>query len=151
MRHNSSSKTLYAFDKRKFADFQLLAWKLTKFLMLFYKPQVNFPLKFTLPISVITHNSSGLFCLKEPIKVQLSRLLSAPNIAPNASCYFWNHKVRVYSNFASLLSVMKDSTSVFFLLNPLILCTNKLLTFEWLGENSANPSCHIWKQKLVFL
>ena len=34
--------------------------------------------------------------------------------SPNTSCHFWNHKVRLYSNFASLFSVMKDNSSVFF-------------------------------------
>ena len=33
---------------------------------------------------------------------------------PNFSCHFWNHKVRVYSNFASLFIVMKDNSSAFF-------------------------------------
>ena len=31
--------------------------------------------------------------------------------SPNSSCHFWNHKVRVYSNFASLFSVMKNNSS----------------------------------------
>ena len=44
-----SSKTLYALDKMSsskctFSDLRLLAWKLTKFLMSFFKPQVNFSL-----------------------------------------------------------------------------------------------------------
>ena len=38
---------------------------------------------------------------------------------PNSSCLFWNHKVKVYSNFASLLSVMKYNSSVFFYFKPL--------------------------------
>ena len=32
----------------------------------------------------------------------------------NSSCHFWSHEVRVYSNSASLFSVMKDNSSVFF-------------------------------------
>ena len=43
--------------------------------------------------------------------------------SPNSSCHFWNHKVRVYSNFASLFSVMKDNSSVFFISNFHILWT----------------------------
>ena len=39
--------------------------------------------------------------------------------SPNSSCQFWNHKVKVYSNFASLLSVMKYNSSLFFYLKPL--------------------------------
>ena len=34
--------------------------------------------------------------------------------SPNSSCHFWNHNVRVYSNFTSLFSVMKDNSSVFY-------------------------------------
>ena len=53
---------MYALGKRirskcKFSDFRLLAWKLTKFLMSFFKPQVSFPLHFAKPFSVMTHNS----------------------------------------------------------------------------------------------
>ena len=39
------------------------------------------------------------------------------------SCYFWNYKVKVYSNFTSLFSVMKDNSCVFFSLNLNILWT----------------------------
>ena len=57
MRRNSSvlflSKSLYALDKRslsecKFSYFQLLAWKLTKCLMSFFKSRVSFPLNLPL-------------------------------------------------------------------------------------------------------
>ena len=34
--------------------------------------------------------------------------------SPNFSCQFRNHKIKVYSNFASLFSVMKYNSSVFF-------------------------------------
>ena len=37
--------------------------------------------------------------------------------SPNSSCQFWNHKVKVYSNFVSLFSVTKDNSSVFFLIS----------------------------------
>ena len=39
----------------------------------------------------------------------------------NSSCQFWNQKVTVYSNFASLFSAMKDNSSVFFLSQTFIL------------------------------
>ena len=43
------------------------------------------------------------------------------------TCYFSNHKVRVYSNFASLFIVMKYNSSVFFfLLKPYILSTKRV-------------------------
>ena len=60
------SKSVYALDKRiqsrcKFSDFRLLAWKLTKFLLSFFKPQISFPLNFQSVFSVIIHNSSEIF------------------------------------------------------------------------------------------
>ena len=67
MRHNYSvytfsSKSWYTLDKSNrskcnFLDFWLLAWKLTKFIMSFLKPQVNFSLIFAPPFSVVTDNS----------------------------------------------------------------------------------------------
>ena len=62
------SKSLYALDKRirskfKFSDFRLLALKLTKFLVSFFKPQISFPLNFASPFSVMIHNSSEIFWL----------------------------------------------------------------------------------------
>ena len=84
-----SSKSLYALAKRiqlkcKFSDFCLLARKLAKFLMSFFKPQVGFHLNFALPFSVMTHNPSEIFQLKhisfgqkEPINIQFFRFLSA--------------------------------------------------------------------------
>ena len=77
--------------------------------------------------------------------------------SPNSSCHFWNHKVRVYSNFASLFSVMKDNSSVFFLAQTSYTLDKNspskwnFWTFEWLGENSPNSSCHFWNQESVFL
>ena len=43
--------------------------------------------------------------------------------SPNSSGHFLNKKVSVYSNLASLFSVMKDNSSVFFQLQPQILWT----------------------------
>ena len=39
--------------------------------------------------------------------------------SPNSSCQFWNHKVKVYSNFALLFSVTKDNSSAFFFISNL--------------------------------
>ena len=69
MRHNSSvlfHKSLYALHKGsplkcKFSDFRLLVWKLTKFLMSFFKPRSVFSLKFASLFSVMTHNYSDVF------------------------------------------------------------------------------------------
>ena len=44
--------------------------------------------------------------------------------SPNSSSQFWNHKIRVYSNFASLPSFMKDNSPIFFSSN-LICCGQK--------------------------
>ena len=41
-------------------------------------------------------------------------------ISPDYSCRFRNDKVRVYSNFASLFSVMKGNSSVFFSSNLIL-------------------------------
>ena len=70
MRHNSSVlfhlNILHVLgkwiqSKCKFLDFQLLVWKLTKFLMSLFNPQVSFPLNIVTPFSVVTHNSSEIF------------------------------------------------------------------------------------------
>ena len=45
--------------------------------------------------------------------------------SPNSSSQFWNYKVKVYSNFASLFSVMKGNCSVFFLSEAFILWTKR--------------------------
>ena len=84
-----ASNFLYALTKRirskcTFSDFQLLAWKLIKFLMSFFKSQVSFPLNFVTPFIVMTHNSLkisnwNIICFeqKEPMNVQFFRLLGA--------------------------------------------------------------------------
>ena len=118
MRHNSSVLfhpiSLYALDNRslskcKFPHFRLLAWKLTKYLMSFYKPRVSFTLNFASPFSVMTHNSSETFWLKHMILTKRAHQCTICQTfecfnesSPNSSCHFWNHKVRVYSNVASL-------------------------------------------------
>ena len=44
-------------SKCKFPDFPLLAWKLTKYLLSFFKPRGSFLLNFASPFSVMIHNS----------------------------------------------------------------------------------------------
>ena len=62
-----------------------------------------------------------------------------------------------FSNFASQFSAMRDNSSLFFLAQTsYTLDKNSPLgwnfgTFEWLGENLPNSSCHIWNHKSVFL
>ena len=68
MRHNSSVLfhlklyMLWTKGAHQNANFQTCKkLKLTKFLMSFFKPRVNFPLNFASPFSVITHNSYEIF------------------------------------------------------------------------------------------
>ena len=76
--------------------------------------------------------------------------------SPNSSCHFWNHKVRV-SQILHHCSVPWEITPLFFLAQTsYTLDKNSPLewnfrTFEWLGENLPNSSCHIWNHKSVFL
>ena len=62
--------------------------------------------------------------------------------SPNSSCHFWNHKVRVYSNFASLFSVMKDDSFVFLWLKPQILWTKIAHQSEVFGLLSGWVKTH---------
>ena len=72
--------------------------------------------------------------------------------SPNSSCQFWNRKVKVYSNFASLFSFKKNNSSVFFLAQTSIIWTKRnFQTFEWLSEHSPNFLCHVCNYMSVFL
>ena len=76
------------------------------------------------------------FGQKEPIKIQIFRLFEFSNEnSPNFSGHLWNYKVRVYSNFASLLSAMKDNSSLLFISN--------LMHFEQ-KESSKEKFSDIW-------
>ena len=93
------------------------------------------------------------FWQKEPI-IMFFRLLSAHESSPNSSCHFWNPKVRVYTNFASLFSVMKGNSSVFFGSNlkywTKIPHPSAIFELLSLGGNSQNSSCHIWNYQSAF-
>ena len=89
-------------------------------------------LNFASPFSVMKHNTSEIFQLKHILwtkRAHQSTTFQAfecsNESSTNSSCHFWNHKVTVYSNFVSLLSVMKDNSAVFFLLKPCILWTKR--------------------------
>ena len=100
------------------------------------------------------HNSSEFFWLKYYViltkRAQQCRIFQTfeccNESSPYLSCHFWNHKVRVYWSFASLFSVMKDNSFVFFLaqtsntLDKNSLLKLNLRTFEWLAKNSPNAS-----------
>ena len=148
-----------------FSDFWLLAWKLTKLFMIFFKSRVSFPLNFASSFSVMTHNSSEVLWLKYYMlwterahqRTIFQTFECSNESSPNSSCHFWNHRVRAYSIFASLFRVIKDNSSVFFLAQTWHTLDKKspskwsFQTFEWLRENSPNSSCPIWNYKSVFL
>ena len=131
MWHNSStfsSKSLYVLDKRvqsnsKISHFRVLAWKLIKFYMPFFKPLVSFPSIFATPFSVMTHDFPEIFKLKHYMlwtkrahQCKMFWTFGCSNgKSLNSSCHYWNNKVRVYSNFALLFSLTKGNSAVFFL------------------------------------
>ena len=77
--------------------------------------------------SVSWHNSSEIFWLKHYIlwtkrshQCTIFQTFKCSNeSSPNSSCHFWNKKGRIYSNFASLFSLIKDSASAIFLAQTL--------------------------------
>ena len=65
------------------------------------------PLKFsTWNITLWTYRAN------QSIHLQIFKCFN--EISPNSSCQLLNHKVKLYSSFASLFSVMKDNSSVLF-------------------------------------
>ena len=90
---------------------QLLALKLTKFLAI-----VQATSQFSLKLR---------FGQKKPIKVQIFECFNESS--PNSSCQFLNHKVKVYSNFASMVSVMPP---LFFLSQTFIFWTKRAHRIE---------------------
>ena len=154
-------------SKYKFPDFRLLPWKLTKFLLSFFKPQVSLPLNFATPFSVMTHNSLKFsnwnistfetFEQKEAFDVQFFRLLGAlMKVHPNPHAIFETTNSRFTQILYHCLVFWKITPLYFFSSNFIYFGQNNpwkwnFWTFEWLGENSPNSPCHIWNHKLVFL
>ena len=99
--------------------------------MSFFKSWVSFSLNFTSPFSVVTHNLSEIFLLKHYMlltkrahKYTIFQTFECCNKgSPSSLCHFWNYKVRIHSNFASLFIVIKDNSSVIFKVKPHILWT----------------------------
>ena len=97
------------------------------------KPRVSFALNFASYFSVMTHNSSEIFWLKHYMlgKKKAHQSITFQNFecfnesSHNSSCHFWNNKVKVYSNFALLFSVIKITPLYFFLSQTFILWTKK--------------------------
>ena len=121
-----SSKYLNALEKQiqskcKFSDFQLLAWKLTKFLVIF---QATSQFLFKLSSTLQCHDTQFLwnflietvyaFDKKSPSLYNFQTFGCSNESSPSSSCHFWKYRVRVYSKFATLFSVVKDNSSVFF-------------------------------------
>ena len=85
------------------------------------EPRVSFSSNFASLFSVMRDSSSVLFHLKVYMlwtkgahQNRIFQTFECSNeSSPNFSCHFWNHKVRIHSNFALLLSVMKNNSSVF--------------------------------------
>ena len=111
--------------KANFQTFNYLIENYPNFLS-FFKSQVSFHLNFVSPFSVMTRNSSEFSSWNFTLWTEITHQSTNFQIfecfnenSPNSSCQFWNHKVEVYSIFASLLSVMKYNSSVFFYLKPI--------------------------------
>ena len=148
----------------RFSYFQLLAWKLTKLLAILHATS-QFSLKFCINFQY-HDNIIPLKFSSWSITLQLKRAHQITNFqlfecfnesSPNSSWQLWNHKIKVYSNFVSLFSVTKNTSSAFFHPKPLSFGIKKspskihFQTFECLGENSPIFLCHIWNYKSVFL
>ena len=133
-----------------------------KFIRSFYKPWVGFSLNFALSFSVMTHNSSEIFQLKHYMlwtktahqRTTFQTFECFNESSPSCSCHFWNHKVKFYSNFTSLFSVMKI-TSLYFFSSKYFGQKSpskwNFQPFQWLIEHSPISSWYIWNQKSVFL
>ena len=161
------SKTLYALEKRspsKFSDFWLLAWKLTKFLMLLFKPRVSFPLILHHPsmswyIVLMKFSSWNIICFgqKYPSKVQFFRFLSAlMKFYPIPHAIFKTTR----SGFIQILhrcSVSWKITSLYFCWSNLVYfkqkepIEKKLLDIRVAEWKLTKFLLHIWNHKSVFL
>ena len=141
----------------------MLAWKLTKFFMPFFKSQVSLHLNFATPFSVMTHNSTEILTetayaldKKSPSMQNFQTFGYSNETSPNSSCHFWNHKVRFYWNIASLFSVMKDDSSAFFFSSNLIYFGQKypievqFLDFWVDMSHDTKEWCKIWR-KIYYL
>ena len=147
-------------------DFRLFAWKLTKFIMPFSKPQVRFPLilhclSVSWHIIALKFSSWNIiyFGQKEPIKVQFYRLFSTlMKVHPISHVIF----EITGSRFIPILyhcSVSWKITPLYFFgsnlvhfgqKEPIKVKFSEFWVVGW-PNYSPNSSCHIWNQKSVFL
>ena len=164
-------------SKCKFSDFWLLAWKLTKFLMLFllllilsslcyflflmllFKAHVSFPLNFASPFSVMTDNSSEIFWLKHHMFwTKRSHQCTVFQIFECSNESYHPIAPAIFETTSSgFFHVSWKITPLYFLIQtPYTLDKNSpskwnFQTFERLGENSPNLSYHIWNRNSVLL
>ena len=126
--------------------------------MSLFKPLVIFPfLTFASPF--IAWNKIPLIFSSWIIRLWTKRAHQSTNFetfvcfnesSPNFSCQFWNHKVKIYSNFTSQFSVMKDNSSAFLAQIFILWAKSSFQTFECLGENSPDSLCHVWNYQVSF-
>ena len=104
-------------------------------------------------ITPLKFSNWNIICFgqKEPINVHFFQTFGCSNeSSPNSSCHFWNRKVRVYSNFASQFSVMKDNSSVFFWLKPHVLWTKIAHRSEFFGLLIGWVKMHQIPHNIIF-
>ena len=121
-----SPKPLYALDKScplkcRSSHFWLLAWKISKFLMSFFKTGVSFSYDFPSPFIVMIHNSSKILYLKH--YMILTKRIHQYTIFQTLGALVKVHPIchavveTKRSGFIQILyhciSVMKDNFSVF--------------------------------------
>ena len=95
---------------------------------------VIFPLNFASPFSVMTHDfreifllKHYMFCIKRAHQCKIFQTILCSNErSANFLSNFGNHKARIYSNFASMVSATKSNSSVFLQLKPCILWTKRV-------------------------
>ena len=97
------------------------------------------------------------FDKKSPSISNFSDFECSNEIWPNSLWHFWNRKVKALFKFCitvhcherQLLYIFLAQTS--YTLDKNSPSKWNFWTFEWLGENSPNSSCHFWNQESVFL
>ena len=105
--------------------------------------RASFLLIFASPSRVMKHNCYEIFKLKHYMlwtkRVHQSRIFQtfecSNESSTNSSCNFWNHKVRFYSHFASLFSVMTRNSRIRFLAEILCIFNKRSLSKYEFGKS----------------
>ena len=95
-----------------------------------------------------------LFCENNSRSITILELNINAVPHPSSSCQLWNHKVRVYSSFASVFNLMKDTpvqllAQISNTLDKNISSKWNIRAFEWFGKYSQDSSCHTSNCKSV--